>query len=153
MAEVKVKVNSEVPVDIDGLEGGLYDLLTAAEDSCDFEKILNNAIQSFFLAQPDGERHYDRDSPEFLGSVWLTRENNTETGKASITYTASDEMAEKLGYVQRGVGEINLRDKTYSLDWAGSSFCDSQAYDVPDAVARDLYDVLEKLGLEHSGKA
>jgi hypothetical protein len=139
----------KIPEDI---EDGLKRLVTAADDSQDMETMLNSAIHSFFLAQPDGKRHYDEASPEFLGSVWLTRENNTETGNASITYTASEKVSEKLGYSQRALGSIDLREKTYSLDWTGASFCDAHGFDVPDAVARDLYDVLHKLGLECAGK-
>ncbi len=151
MTEFKLESKSGIPTHLVNIEEGLNWLLDRSEYAKDLEIILDHVFCSFFLAQPDGERHYGGENPE-LGRVWLTQYRETESGKLSITFTASEEMAEKLGYMQKVVGRINLRDKTYSLDWAGASFCDSHAYDIPDAVARDLYDVLGKLGLEHAGK-
>lgn len=151
MTKFKVESGRGIPSHLLNIEEGLNWLVTRSEDAEDLKGILDHVFRSSFLEQPDGERNYGGENPE-LGAVWLTEYNKTEPGNLSITFTASDEMGEKLGYVQRSIGNINLRDKTYSLDWTGASFCDSHDYEVPDAVARDLYDVLKKLGLEHSGK-
>jgi hypothetical protein len=151
MAEFKVKSGRAIPTHLANIEGGLNWLLVKSEDAKDLKGILDTVFRSFFLEQPDGERHYGGENPE-LGTVCLTEYNETPPGELSITFTASEEMERKLDHVQRSVGSINLRNKTYSLDWAGASFCDSHEYEVPDAVARDLYDVLHKLGLECAGK-
>ena len=143
---VHVEVDDRTLVDTDGLNRGLAGLARQAEDSCDFEEILNCAIQSLYIAQPQGGFNYAGKCPR-VGYVWLCRFNNEEgPGKTDITYTPLGKYKEMWRYIHKKIGTIDLRGKTYSVAW--NSINDSESgHQIPDILMKDTEAVMECLGL------
>ena len=147
---VHMEINDRTCIDIDGLNSGLRGLAIKAEDSCDFEDILNNAIQSFYLAQPGGQRNYN-DEESIVGMVRLSRINNEQRpGNVGLFYTPSKQYREKWKYIQRKIGIIDLRGKTYSTEW--NEEYEEDYNQIPRVLMRDTEKVMGSLGLTRKSK-
>ncbi len=154
---MNVEVDDRAFIDIDGLNRGLRGLAMQAEDSWDFEDILNNAIQSLYRAQPKGQTNYGGESP-LVGKVRLCRFNNNQgPGNTNIEYIPGREYKEKFGYLQRKIGQINLRKRTFSVDWdrringdtEGDKYNESY-YQIPKVLMEDTEQVMKCLRLSKS---
>ncbi len=142
--------HDEVRGIVTDLERLLKRLTIRADDSHDFEDILNKAMQSLYLAQPNGRMRYG-DEPVVrlktkIGSVWLCRFNNEQgNGNTNIEYTPSAHYQEKWKYDQRVIGTINLRERTYSPNW--NEKYDENYHQIPAVLMKDTEKVMECLGL------
>lgn len=142
---VHMEVDDRTCVDTDGINRGLAGLASQAEDSYDFEDILTKAMQALYQLQPEGQANYSGDDPR-VGKVWLCRFNNHQCpGNANIEYTPSPQYHNRFRYIQKGIGTINLREKTYYVGWGGDRGEDF--YQIPNALMRDTPKVMECLGL------
>jgi hypothetical protein len=145
---VKKIMNIEVDTRIPGIEM-LHDrlelLITQAADSYDFEDILNNAVQSLYREQIEGQVNYGRKNPR-VGKVWLCRSNNEQPGKANIEYSPAGEYKEKWKYTQKTIGSIDLRGRTFSVDWKIGEY-NKNYHQIPEVLMKDTEKVMECLGL------
>lgn len=143
---VHMEVDDRTFADTDGINRGLRGLATKAEDSCDFEDILNSAIQSLYRAQPEGQINYGGESP-FVGEVWLCRFNNEQgPGNVNVEYIPAGEYKEKWRYTQKTIGTIDLRERTFSVGWNGE-YRESY-HQIPEVLMKDTEKVMECLGLD-----
>ncbi len=147
---VCMEVSDRTVVDTDGLNAGLRGLATKTEDSYDFEDILSSAIQSLYRAQPEGQVNYGGENPR-VGEIWLCRFNNEQgAGNANIEYILAGEYKERWKYIQKTIGTINLRKRTYSVEWNGRGGED--CYQIPEVLMRDTGRVMECLGLDRKSR-
>ena len=98
------------------IDEGLANLVVSAEDSKDFEWILNNSIMALLRALPNGERNYGDGPENELGVVWLGR-TRCGPGQARLGFNLSPRMREKRKFNGRDIGTLDLRRRTYSLVW------------------------------------
>ncbi len=142
--------HNEVRGIVTDLERLLKSLTIRADDSHDFEDILNKAMQSLYLALPHGRMRYG-DEPVVrlktkIGSVWLSRYvGDKRPGNANISYTPSAHYQEKWKTFQKVIGTIDLREKTYCVDW--NEKYDENYHQIPEVLMRDTEKVMECLGL------
>jgi hypothetical protein len=144
---VHVEIDERTFAGVDGLNSGLRGLAEKAADSCDFEDILNNALRLLYQNLPEGQKNYSIEKP-LIGHVWLCRFNNNSFGCADITYNPSGKYEEKFRYVQRGIGIVNLRERTYTSSWEKGNY--DEDYDqIPRTLMIDTEKVMEEgLGLK-----
>lgn len=138
-------------INIEGLKSGLKALEIKAEDSCDFEEILNNAIRALYQAQPIGQENYGNNKPR-VGIVRLYRFNSEDgPGNADINYSLSGQYYERWKYIQMTIGTVNLRERTYTSKWDYGQY--NEAYhQIPEVLMRDTERVMECLGLARKQK-
>lgn len=150
---IHVEVDGRTYANTEGLKEGLEGLAIKAADSCDFEDILSNAIQSLYRAQPEGQANYSEENPR-IGKVWLCRFNNEKgEGNADIEYTPSDYYEEKWRYIQSTIGTVSLRDRTYSTRWdREDKRFDENYWQTPEALMKDTETVMELLGLKYKDR-
>jgi hypothetical protein len=147
---VYMEVNNRTFVDTEGLNSGLKGLAIKAEDSYDFEDILNNAMQSLYQEQPEGKTNYSEESP-LVGKVRLCRFNNNQGhGNANVEYAPAGEYKKKWKYIQKTIGTINLRERTFSVDWNEEH--NERYYQIPEILMKDTERVMECLGLDRKVK-
>ena len=162
---IHVEIDHRTLANTDGIEGGLIGLARQAEDSHDFEDMLNKAIQSIYQTMPDGIENYGEHGK--CGRVWISRFNNRDGhGKANIEFTSSSSSI--CGYAMKALGTIDLREKTFALHWQDDGHAESiklyqkpsesfessaeRYMSIPAAVVRDTERVLECLGLQNARK-
>ncbi len=143
---VHVDIDDRTWTDADGINRGLEGLAAKAADSYDFEDILSYAIQSLFRAQPEGEENYSGNKPK-VGRVWLSRLNNGEKGKVNLEYSPSLSYRKKWGYIQKTIGVVDLRKRTYLARWRDDG--DDEFYwQIPPVTMKDTEKVMEALRLK-----
>lgn len=138
------------------LNSELSRLSIHATDSYDFEDILNKAVHSLYKAQPNGQENYGGENPKF-GLVWLCRSNvglyesdNTQgPGNAIIEFTPSKQYGAKCKYIQTKIGNINLRERSYSLML---NRIYDKSYPAPEVLMMDTEKVMKCLGLTKKQK-
>ena len=147
---VHIEMDEKTLVDVDGLNRGLRGLALNAEDSFDLEGLLNNAIQSLFMAQPDGQANYGGNNPA-VGRISLNRFNAHREGISLLEYSPAGAYKGKWGYIQAPLGFIDLREKTYSVNWSDEASLVTRSredyYRIPEVVMRDTIRVMDCLGL------
>ena len=149
---IHVEVDGRTDADTEGLNNGLEGLAVKAADSCDFEDILNNAMQSLYRVQSEDQYNYSEENPK-IGKVWLCRFNNEQDGNANIEYTPSQHYGERWGYIQFTIGTVSLRDRTYSTRWdRKDKRFDENYWQIPEALMKDTETVMELLGLKYKNK-
>jgi hypothetical protein len=90
----------------------------ASEEASFMEGILNEIFKARFteLNKEDEIPRYATKSDECsIGSVWIGRSNNPDHYCMDISFCPSPCIQERLSYVQRPYGVINLSEKTYGL--------------------------------------
>ena len=128
---------------------------TQRHDAIDLEFILNNAIRSLYiLQQPEDNRGYTGENPA-IGRISAYRyfERSTENqGKLAIDYEPSDYYKGKFRYTKKNIGTIDLRKRTYSLQWESHGVnyrrLDEDYWKIPTEVMQDTEKVVVLLGLE-----
>ena len=142
---IHLEAREETHLNLETLGIHLQGLVDQAEDALDLEGLLNKAINSLYLLQPNGRENYSFPNPK-IGLVRLCQANNQQgPGYTDITYSPSPTLQEYLGYVQTGIGTINLRKKTYSVDWKNSKETNNG---LPPSLMKDTETVMKCLGLE-----
>lgn len=154
---VHIEVGSRTGIYTEGLNRGLSELAIKAEESCDFEDILNNAMQSLYQTQPEGQENYGGKEP-IIGKVWLSRFNNDHgPGNTNIEYIPTGPSKERWNYLQKTIGTVNLRGRTYSVGWDGEynesgHQINESDHQIPEVLMRDTERVMESLGLNRKQK-
>ena len=139
---IHAEISNRIHVDTDGIGDGLQRLCTLAEDAEDLGDMLNSAIGYLMVSLPDGKTNYGENGE--LGRVLISR-LTANPGEALIEFSPSKELNKKLRLrkiptaVQKSIGEINLRERTYDLN--------DGDYDEEKAVIRDTRKVMDMLGL------
>ncbi|MFH0711566.1 MAG: hypothetical protein V1889_00395 [archaeon] len=143
---VHIEVGDRALVDTDGLNRVLGGMMADVEDSYDLEDILNNVVRWLYRVRPRGQVNYGgKDS--LVGIVGLSRFNNRQgPGNVNIEYAPAERYRKKWGYVQKKIGTINLRERTFSVGWDGE-YRESHCM-VPKVLMRDTERVMEYLGLK-----
>ena len=98
-----------------------------SQDADFMEEILNSILKKRFeeLNIPGEEPRYAARAEEgSIGSIWLGRANNPDYHCMDISFCPSPRLHQKLRYVQRPIGVINLANKTYGLTYRES--CEPQ---------------------------
>lgn len=143
---IHVRVPDNVPVDTASINSALSGLVIQAEDSHDFEDILNKAILSFYRTMPNGKINYGKENGR-IGWVYLHRDLNSKgPGYADMEFVPSASYQEKCRYLQTRLGTLNLRERTYSVGWDGNY--DEKQSPIPKAVMKDTERVMECLGFK-----
>ena len=109
-------ITSEALTIADSMRSRLEELTQLAEDSHDFEDILNLALLHLYRQLPDGTRKYGQDDHS-TGRVWLSRSNHQEgNGNANLEFTSSLSSKEPSRSVDYTIGTVNFRERTYWLN-------------------------------------
>ena len=147
--QYKRKIHAEVEnatwVDCDGINSGLARLCKLADNSLYLEIILKNTIRNLFENLPNGQENY-KGYDSKLGEVWTARAgDDTDEGNIRIWYTPSSIAKKQYGfnYIQTGIGEIILPDRTYWVRWEE----DYKRRDLPKAIMQDTEEVMKVLCL------
>ena len=145
-----VRVSVESNVNTGNLTKDLEYVLTKAEDSDDFQAILNSALKILYRSLPDGEKNYGGKTPQ-IGTVRIDNFNYEHVpGNVNIAYIPSNEYTRKFGYVECKIGTINLRENKYSTKW--SDFYNEECWHVSEVLMHDTEKVMESLGLKKEEK-
>ncbi len=106
-------ISRRIKSDVKHIKEELKGLEALAEDSNDFEVILNNAIQAAYLTLPHGHERYGGKNPE-VGRVSISRNGS---GEAEIEFTPSKQFQQNYWviYDKTTLGIIDLRKKTYQI--------------------------------------
>lgn len=109
------------------------------------EEILNNAVSSLYKSLPDGKENYGKNSR--IGEVHISNSSCPEPGCSHILYWPSKHLTEfkDKGCSQRGLGKINLENKTYTL-WKEDGFT-KMLPSIPKRLIEDTEKVMGLLGL------
>jgi len=158
MRNATVEFSDGICLDVESLERILKELTVKLEDSCDFEDILNEAILSLYRVQPEGQENYGRGNSR-IGWILLSRSNNRGgPGNTDIEYVPSAAVSGVYNYLQKIIGSVNLRARTYSTIWHDAKAYGGtllpQPHDIPEVLVKDTEKVMECLGLtlENRGK-
>lgn len=90
----------------------------ASNDARFMEEILNSILKGRFeeLNRTGEKPRYGRKADEgSIGSIWLGRANNPDYHCMDISFCPSPRLQEKMRYIQRVIGVINLAKKEYGL--------------------------------------
>ncbi len=139
MANLNVDVGPRSSAIMESIGKGLKTLAENAEDAEDLEFILNRAISAIFISLPDGKSKYG-DKHCSIGHVWLTRFYRKTPSGIAIMFSNCGRL--NLAHDQFPIGEINLRDRRYSLKGAADG--DDSGYHV---LMEDTGIVMKSLGL------
>jgi len=108
---------------ISGSIGTLASYARGCKDANFMEEILSGILNNRFkeLNRPGEEPRYTRESKDgSIGSVWLGRFNNHDAHCMDISFCPSPRLAEKVRYIQRVIGVVNLAEKTYGISYRDS---------------------------------
>jgi len=145
---IHVELDGDIPINCDGLNGALNQFAILSQDSEDLEDILTYAVQSLYRAQPDGNKNYAGENAE-IGHLFLCRFNSNKPGVANIEYIPSESYQRKCRYVQRTIGAIDLRKRTYNTVWdkCSKKEINEDCLDMPIALVKDTEKIMKELGL------
>jgi len=94
-----------------------------SKDANFMEEILNGILKNRFeeLNRSGEEPRYTPEAKNSsIGSVWLGRANNHDAHCMDISFCPSPRLAEKVRYVQRVIGVVDLAKKTYGINYRDS---------------------------------
>jgi len=138
----KVEVRVRVPgVISDSLEGNLNILAQRAIDSCDMEEVLRNAINSFYVALPNGKQNYTGESRK-LGYISLIRTHEQPFGFISVWFNPSTKYTGDCS--PRPIATIDLRNKTYDPYFQVRA---AESKEAAKTLMKDTDKVMKALGL------
>lgn len=120
-------------------------LAEAAEDSYDFEELLDNAMCALYQAQPNGQQNYGGENPA-VGTVGLNRSQQ----EVHLQYSPAGQYAVRWRYTSCDIGKIDLRKRTYSPKWGRNR--DEDFLQIPEVLMKDTEKVMEYLGLKREEK-
>jgi hypothetical protein len=94
-----------------------------SKDANFMEEILSGILNNRFkeLNKSGEEPRYAREAAGgSIGSVWLGRFNNHDVHCMDISFCPSPRLQEKVSYVQRVIGVVDLAKKTYGINYRDS---------------------------------
>ena len=142
--KTNIEFNHEMTANMGNFVDGLKGLINEAERAHYLEDILNNAITSLYIAQPNGVVNYSKDTPA-IGKVWFNVPHNLPS-KMMIEYSPSDNYMKKWNYMKKTIGSIDLDDKFFRVVWDEGRL--ENYYQIPEVLMKDTEEVMKSLGLK-----